>query len=84
MLAFFHSLGKYLFSKQFLKRIDKSFAIEEPHSNRYFIVSMGLVWMQRFNNLDNIICTELKIRQFLFSCKRYIRWNRTIVSYIAG
>ena len=30
--------------------------------NRYFFVSMSLVWIQRFNNLD--ICTEFKSRQF--------------------
>ena len=32
MLAFFDSLGKHLFSKQFLKRIGKGFAIEEAHN----------------------------------------------------
>ena len=87
MLAFSHSLEKHCFSKQFLNRTDKGFAIEVAHNFiigidiRYFIVSIGLAWIQRFNNLDDIICTEFKSRQFLFSCKRYIRWNRTIVIY---
>ena len=25
---------------------------------------MHLVWIQRFNNLDNIICTEFKVDNF--------------------
>ena len=39
MLAFFYSLGKHSFSKQFLKRIDKGFAIEEAHN---FIIRIDI------------------------------------------
>ena len=42
---------------------------------------MGLVWIERFNSLDNVICTEIKDRQFLFSFKRYIWWNKTVTIY---
>ena len=34
------------------------------HSNRYFIVSMSLVWIHRLNILDNIIFTEFKSKSF--------------------
>ena len=37
MFAFFHSLGKYSLSRQFLKRIVSGFAIEEVH---IFIIQM--------------------------------------------
>ena len=39
MLAFFHFSGKHWFLKQFLKRTDKGFAIEEAHN---FIIGIDI------------------------------------------
>ena len=39
MLAFFHSLEKHSFSKQFIKNIGKGFAIEEAHN---FIIQIDI------------------------------------------
>ena len=83
MLAFFYSLGKHSFSKQFLKVIDKGFAIEESHN---FIIRIDVSSYQSvlFGSNDLIIiCTKYKSRQRLFCCIELLL-RRTLLTKIVG
>ena len=85
VLAFFHSLGKHSFSKQFLKRVYKGFAIEEAHNFTIRIDISSCPWaLLGSNDLTILIMSSTQnaeVDSFFFSCKRYIRWNGTAVIY---
>ena len=85
MLAFFHSLGKYSLSREFLKKIASGFEIEEAH---IFIIwidipSCPLALLGSNGLIMFAISPEQisKSRQSFLDLKTDICWDRTVVVY---